>query len=254
MIDIKKAEQEFKKYTSNYDMNESHLYRKITHTFRVEKLCENIATSLRMNEEEINLAKLIGLLHDIGRFEQYTRYKTYNDHQSIDHADFGVQVLEKDNYLRKYIETDKYDEVILKAIKNHNKYDIANDVNEEERIFCQIIRDADKLDIMYQATCEFWKNDIEDMEKQTISTKALEQFMSKQVVNKKYTNYNIDRIVVIFAFIYDFNFDGSYKIIKENDYINKMMDRFDFKNEETRKQMELMKNIANEYIENKVQN
>lgn len=254
MIDIKKAEEEFKNYTSNYDMKESHIERKVRHTFRVEEICEKLAILLNMSEEEINLAKLIGLLHDIGRFEQYTKYKTYDDLKSIDHANLGVEILRKDNYIRRYIQTDKYDNIILKAIENHNKYCISKDVNEEERIFCEIIRDADKLDIMYEATCEFWVNDIEEMEKQEIHPKVLEQFMLQQVVDKKYITKNVDinRIIVILAFIYDFYINVSYKIIKENDYINNMMRRFDFKNEETRNQMKLMQEKTNDYIENRI--
>ena len=252
MIDIEKAEEEFKIYTSNYNMDESHIVRKVYHTFRVEELCGKIAMSLGLSEEEINVAKIIGLLHDIARFEQYTRYKTYDDFKNIDHGDFGVEILENSSYIRKYIKTEKYDHIILKAIKNHNKYAIGNDVNEREKVFCQIIRDADKLDIIYQATNQMWKDKIEDMEAQVISSKVLQQFLTKQVVDKKYIDYDIDRVVVVFAFIYDFNFNGSYKIIKENDYLDKIIDRFNFKKEETKKQMEEIRKLANEYIENKI--
>lgn len=247
MIDIKKAKEEFKKYTSNYDMSNSNIERKVRHTFRVEKQCEKIAISLGMNEEEINLAKLIGLLHDIARFEQYTRYKTYDDSKSIDHGDFGVEILEKDNYIRKYIKTDKYDNIILKAIENHNKYDIEANLNAKQKIFSKIIRDADKLDIMYEATCEFWISNIKEIEKQKINSKVLEQFMLQQLVNKNYIKNDIDRIIVILAFIYDLNLKNSYKIIKDNDYINKILDRFDFK-DETRKQVEEIRKIAKDYI------
>lgn len=175
MINIKKAEEEFKNYSDKYIIDER-IQRKISHTFRVAKLCEEIAISIGMNLKEINLAKLIGLLHDIARFEQYTEYKTFDDYKSIDHGDFGVEILKENNYIRKYIENDNYDELILKAIKNHNKYAIDNNVDKKEKIFCQIIRDADKLDIMYQATYGTWKENIKEIEKQSISSKVLEQF------------------------------------------------------------------------------
>lgn len=253
MIDIKKAEEEFKRYINNYDMNESHIERKVRHTFRVERICEELAILLNMSEEEINLAKLIGLLHDVGRFEQYTRYKTYDDIKSIDHANLGVEILEKDNFIRRYIETKQYDDTILKAIKYHNKYAIGNDVNEEEKLFCKIIRDADKLDIMYQATCETWKEIIKDIEKQEISPKVYEQFIEKQLIDRYNVKNDIDRVVVDIAFIYDYNFKENYKIIKENNYINKTIERFNFKKDVTKKQMEEIKNIANKYINNKLE-
>ena len=57
----------------------------------------SIASSIGLNEEKINLAKLIGLLHDIARFEQYTRYQTFRDIESIDHGNLGAEILQQDN-------------------------------------------------------------------------------------------------------------------------------------------------------------
>ena len=254
MIDIKKAEQEFKRYTSNYDMNESHIERKVRHTFRVVKLCEKIAYSIGLNADKINLAKLIGLLHDIARFEQYTRYKTYDDLNNIDHAELAVEILKKDDYIRKYVETDQYDDIILKSIKYHNKYAIGNDVSEEEKLFCKIIRDADKLDIMYQATCETWKERIKYIEEQEISPKVYEQFIKNELIDRNNVKNDIDKVVVDIAFIYDYNFKENYKIIKNNNYINNTIDRFNYKEEKTKKQMEIIRKIANDYIEEQINN
>ena len=252
MIDIKKAEEEFKRYTSKYDMNESHISRKVYHTARVEELCEKIAVSLKMSEEDVNLAKLIGLLHDIARFEQYTIYKTYDDRKSIDHGNFGVDILEKDNYIRKYIETDEYDEIILKAIKNHNKYEIETGMSEREILFCKIIRDADKLDIIYQATFESWVNDIKKIEGQSITQEVINDFNAESTINRINVKEIIDRIVVIVAFIYDLNFKESYKILNEKHYINKIFARFNFEKEETKTQMEQIQKTANDYISGKM--
>lgn len=251
MIDIKKAEQEFRNYTSDFDMKESHIERKVRHTFRVEELCEKIAISIGMNEEDINLAKLIGLLHDIGRFKQYTIYSSYADEKTIDHGDFGVEILKKDNYIRKYVETNEYDEIILKAIKNHNKYEIESNLDEKEEMFSKIIRDADKIDIMHEATCEFWKNEEDIINKQQVSTKVMEQFMAKEVVDNKKAKEKIDGVIRTIAFIYDLNFKKSYEIIKENKYIDKIINRFNFENGDTKKQMEEIKKLANEYIDDK---
>lgn len=248
MINLKEAEKEFVNYTSNFDLTEQHIERKVRHTFRVEEICEEIAKLLELDEEKIDLAKLIGLLHDIGRFEQYTRYKTYEDFRSIDHANLGVDILEKDNYIKKYIETEEFDKIIKKAIYNHNKYSIEEDLDEETEIFCKIIRDADKIDIMYEATCEFWKDNIQDIEKQFVSKKVYEQFMNKQIIDKRYVENYLDGVIVNIALIFDFNFKYSYNLIKEKNYINKTLDRFNFKNEKTKEEIKLIRKIANDYI------
>ena len=55
MIDIIKAEEEFKKYANKYDMNEEKNLMKFYHTFRVEEICKKLAISLEMDEDEIKL-------------------------------------------------------------------------------------------------------------------------------------------------------------------------------------------------------
>ncbi|UQT40564.1 HD domain-containing protein [Acidaminococcus intestini] len=66
---------------------------KYAHSLRVAALSERIAQSLSMEKEDIDLAWLIGILHDIGRFEQLRRYQTFFDYRSMDHAKYGVHVL-----------------------------------------------------------------------------------------------------------------------------------------------------------------
>ena len=48
----------------------------------------------------------------------------------------------------------------------------------------------------------------------------------------------------------DVNFRESYKILNEKDYINKILDRFNFEKEETKEQMSLIRKRANDYIDN----
>ena len=126
MIDLLNAKKEFKKYMGNYDLVNSEIERKVGHSYRVAEISGEIARSLNLTDEEIELATLIGLLHDIGRFEQQTRYGTYDDTYSIDHGKLGVEILEENNYVRNYIKDDKYDNIIKTSIYNHNKYDIEN--------------------------------------------------------------------------------------------------------------------------------
>ena len=78
MIDLEKAKIEFEKYVDHYDSNNSNVRRKINHSYRVVKVAETIAKSLKLSIEDIKLVKLIALLHDIGRFEQIKKYNTFS--------------------------------------------------------------------------------------------------------------------------------------------------------------------------------
>ena len=99
---MKEAEELFMKYTSSYKKYGPKIDLKISHTVRVENLCIEIANSLNLTKEEVDLAAYCGLLHDIGRFEQWKRYGTYEDRKSIDHGNLGVDLLKENNLIKKY--------------------------------------------------------------------------------------------------------------------------------------------------------
>ena len=125
---------------------------KVNHTMRVMELCGLIAESLKLSKEDIELAKTCGLVHDIARFEQWKRYQTFADIESIDHGDFGVEILKENDFIRKFNKDEKLDNLILKTVKNHNKYKLEENLSEREKLFCNIVRDADKIDILYLYT------------------------------------------------------------------------------------------------------
>ena len=124
MIDLKKVKLVFNEYVNNYDQNDDKVILKISHTYRVMERCQEIAASLNLDDENIQLAGLIGLLHDIGRFEQLKRYQSFIDSQTIDHANLGVTILFDDNLIEKFEIDKKYYPIIKTAIYNHNKYEI----------------------------------------------------------------------------------------------------------------------------------
>lgn len=247
IIDIMKAKEEFIKYTQNYNLKDLHINGKQNYSIRVMEISKQIAEGLKLKEEEIELAKLIGLLHDIARFEQYTRYGTFKDALSIDHGDLGVEILNKD--IRKYINTNKYDEIIKIVIKNHNKYKIQEGLTKEQELFAKIVRDADKIDIIYESIDIFWKGKEDEIEKSEISKDVFLQFKNKKQIQRKNKQTEIDNVVSVIAFIFDINFKTSFEIIKNNDYINKVIDRYNIKNQKTKEELEEIRKIANEYIE-----
>lgn len=251
MIDILNAEMEFLKYTEQFDLNNQHIKGKQEHSLRVMEISKRIAESLQLNKEEVELAMLIGVLHDIARFEQYTIYGTFRDFDSIDHGDYGVQILEKD--IRKYIKVNKYDEIIRKAVKNHNKYKIEEGLSREEELFAKIIRDADKIDIIYEAVETFWKEekDVIEIENGKLSDKMLKDFYSYRVSNSLNSVSKADHILRYSSFIFDIYFKCSFEILKENDNLNKMINRFNYQRPETREEMNRIKQFVNDYIKEK---
>ena len=248
-IDIEKTKKEFSSFTEKYVRQCPVVASKVSHSFRVMEISNLIAKKMNLNEEDIEIATLIGLLHDIARFEQYTKYGTYSDVDSIDHGDYGVEILNKD--IRKYVDTDKYDTLIKTAIKNHNKFEIEPGLNERELFFCKLIRDADKVDILYEATYMFWDG-IEDQENNSeLNKKVYECFCKyktiKRVKGENYEDFN--KVITTSAFVFDINFEETFEIIYKEDYINRILDRFNYKHSEIQ---ENVRTISNNYIKNKV--
>ena len=251
-IDLEKAREEFLKYTENYNLEDENIKRKQQHSLRVMAISQKIATKIGLTQEEIEIATLIGLLHDIGRFKQYTEIGLGDNIEGFDHGDYGAKILEKD--IRKYISDSKYDNIIIKAVKNHNKFAIEEGLTKQEMLFAKIIRDADKIDILYESVYIFYKGKEKQVNKSILSEKIYNQFIDEKLIMKE-KNVRlkfVEDIACIMAFIYDINFRASFEILKEKDYINKILDRYDFEDKETKEKTEEIRKIANKYINKKV--
>lgn len=249
-MNLEKSIEEFIKYTEEYDLNNENIERKQKHSIRVMKISKKIAEKLNLTQEEIDIATLIGLLHDIARFEQYTKYHTFKDIDSIDHGDLGVEILNRD--IRKYIETDKYDEIIKLAVKNHNKYKIQQGLNSKQELFAQIIRDADKIDILYESVEMFWKENEKEVEESDISPKVFEEFLNSVQIKVTDRKTPMDSVISTIAFIFDINFKISFEILETEDYINKILDRYKIKDLKTKEKVEKIREIAKLYIRQKL--
>lgn len=256
MIDIKQASMAFKEYVMPYDITNPKIELKIKHTFRTVEVAKKIAKDLNLNEEQILLAQLISLLHDIGRFEQIRIYNTFTDKDSIDHADLGVKILFKDGLIRKFIKETKYDDIIYKAVKNHNKFKIEEGLSKEELLQAKIVRDADKTDIFAVFVDDIEKNrdvlyNYKEMAKQRISPKIMQDFEKYQQSNRDLFVRDIDGYINIISFIFDYNFLTGLKIIQENKYIERTMKPICIY-DDTKEQMQKVIDIANTYIEERI--
>jgi len=132
-------------FRSHHAEDQKNIDIKIEHSHRVCEAVLEIGRSTGLNGAELNLAEAAALFHDIGRFEQYRRYKTFSDHRSVNHAELGVRILEENHVLQEVPEPAR--EILLRAISNHNRLAIPEGESETIRFFSRLVRDADKLDI-----------------------------------------------------------------------------------------------------------
>ena len=243
----------FKKYTDSYIPLSHMCILKVNHTMRVMELCGLIAESLKLSKEDIELAKTCGLVHDIARFEQWKRYQTFADIESIDHGDFGVEVLKENDFIRKFNKDEKLDNLILKTVKNHNKYKIEEDLSEREKLFCNIVRDADKIDILYLYTIEEISLNTND---EDFSDDVYDYFLKKKLIPRSLKKTKADMLAVSLGFVFDFNFPISYQILRNRKYYDKEIEIYINKsnNEEFNEKLENLKNVINKYIDGRCNN
>lgn len=245
-MNIDHAKEEFYNYVKKYNLKNNKIKLKYDHSLRVCDLSMELATFLNLSSEDIFIAGLIGLLHDLGRFEQVKLYDSWNDAKTFDHAEWAIKVLFEDNLIRTFIDSNLYDDIIKKAIFSHNKFILPESYDDKQLLFAKIIRDADKLDIFYLVVT---KQIIYDIKNEVISEKVLEAVNNKQSVNIKDIKSDLDAFICYLALIHDLNIKYSFYIVKKEDYINKMINTISLKDENTRMILNDIKNKLYNYVE-----
>ena len=206
--------EEFEKYISGYDLDQGYIKLKHDHSIRVMELMEKYAKLLGYNEEDIEIAKLIGLLHDIGRFEQYKVFGSDVDHKTVDHADHSVVQLFEKNEIELFTDKKDWYPIIEFAIKNHNKWQLAETNDKRVEKFAKLIRDIDKLDIVYLLGVlgiGLYKN-VDD----EITPEVREFINNHETVNVTYCNNPNDWTAAQFAFVFNIYNDVILEEYKEN--------------------------------------
>ena len=126
--------------------------RKIVHTREVAKNSLYLAKSLDFSEYDSDLAWAIGYLHDFARFGQAVLTQSFKDSDKYNHAFNGASLLFDYGMIEGIIENydDICDEdkiVMKKAIYHHGDLTLPEGLTAREKLFCEIIREADKIDI-----------------------------------------------------------------------------------------------------------
>ncbi len=249
--DLRKAEEIFREYISNYDIQDKMIKTKVKHSYKVEQLALQLAEKCGLDQEDIILQGIIGLFHDIGRFEQARIYHCFRDFETVDHADLGAQILEEEKLLYGILSQQEY-EILRKAIQNHNKYAIASGLTDRELIHAKIIRDADKIDILRLRAEHDEDEGIgilkDEIEKSRISDYAFHTFMSHEMIDAKKRETALDGVLTLFCFLFDLNLHASKQIILENDYLRRIVKAYTFESYETKEQIDRILMESERYL------
>jgi len=196
------------------------------HSQQVAANCSTIGKALDLNEEELSMARLIALLHDIGRYHQIINHTTNGENsRAADHAESGIDIITNFDTFKDLNEAEQ--RILTTVIWNHNKPEIPKKEDRYVVFYLKLLRDADKIDSM-RITTEF----LGDMKKKQ-NVVLNKNFIDKPVVHKsvyeaiiKETIPPKDSIMTLYEYIlfqlswvFDINFRKSYHILNNKQYV-----------------------------------
>jgi len=221
------------------------------------RTCEEmlyLAGELGLADNQKRIAEVIALFHDIGRFEQFVRYRTYNDGRSMNHCLLGLEVLGETKVLDGVERKER--ELIEKAIEYHGLKELPGDLDGELLLFSKLIRDADKLDALYVVT-EYYRQyrdnpqefmlKLEFPDMQGYSAELVEKILRGRQIDYGEVRTLNDAKLLQLGWVYDVNFTVVLKRIKQRRFLEMLIDFLP----ETR-DIERVKEKIFEYVDSKI--
>lgn len=250
-MDLSYARKVFEEYLDSYDRSDDKIQLKIIHTYGVVAQSSEIARRMHLSQEDTELAQLIALLHDIGRFEQLKRFDSFEP-ETMDHAEYGVKVLFEEHMIRRFVEECRLDPIIRTAILKHSDYQLEGITDERTLLHAKMIRDADKLD-----NCRVkLTDDLETLmgaSAETIGSQKITPliydtvFQNRCILSKDRVTL-MDYWVSYIAYFYDINFRESLDIIEEENWLTRIIRRIPYSDPQTARQMNEIEEHMGDFI------
>ncbi len=224
----------FAVYTSSFKFAEEgdqkNIRLKERHTHEVCRNIVLIARGSSLADGKLMLAELIGLFHDVGRFPQYEKYKTFRDSISENHAALGASILSEKGILERLSEEER--DLVLSSVKFHNALAMPDLANDEARLFLKLIRDADKLDI-WRVFVEYYESEEEDRASAVglglpddpgYSGDALSYIFKEQVAPLSCLRNLNDFKLTQLSWVFDLNFRETFRLLQERGYVDRILE------------------------------
>ncbi|MGD9018122.1 MAG: HD domain-containing protein [Desulfobacterales bacterium] len=200
------------------------------HSLRVCGLSIRLGRSLDLEGSDMLVAGAIGLLHDIGRFDQYRHYQTFSDHRSVDHGGLAAKIVRLSNapgllppHARPWIDA---------AIYHHNKFALPDSLTGESLLFTRLIRDADKIDIIGIVARDLQGKmpmpagiDPTDPAAGDMPSEGILSALSAgSTADYRLACTATDHLLLRLGWVYDLNFRESFRILVRRGYLDALVD------------------------------
>jgi len=234
-----KQSEEFKAWFDDYvagfyeadEFVNANLKLKEEHSRRTCEEMLYLAGELGLAGNQRRIAEVIALFHDIGRFKQFVKYRTYNDPRSVNHCLLGLEVLNETKVLDGIERKER--QLIEKAIEYHGRKELPRDLDGECLLFSKLIRDADKLDVFYVVT-EYYKQyrlnpqefmlELEFPDEPGYSAQVVEEILCGRLLDYNRLRTLNDMKLMQLGWVYDVNFTATLKRIRQRKFLEKILD------------------------------
>ena len=230
--DLIRLQQWFDKYvTSFYDLEPDGLRNiilKKEHTMQVVAGMASIAAGERLNKEETMIASTVALLHDVGRFPQYRRWRTFRDSDSDNHARLSLEVIRSEQLLGNLTDDERL--LIEEAVRFHNLLALPEQIESPTDRYIKLIRDADKLDI-WRVFLEYYQLPEEQRasavglgfpDRPEVTPECLDALSSGKIVRLEQARVLNDFKLLQISWVYDLNFDTTRRLLLEREYLPRL--------------------------------
>lgn len=238
----------FEQYVRKYDMNNINIKAKYFHSLKVMEISKDLASGLGIfSEEEIAVCEFIGLFHEIGNFSKTPNYHIDEDNE--DSYEKTIDILFNKGLIREISKDNKYDNIIKMALFAYDKNGFPSDIDEKTKHICAIIKDAHNLDSFRL----FVNYPYVDTRINTYPNNLVyEEFKKFKTISPKMSESSSDTVLVVLSKMYSFNYRYSYYLLKQNNYIDKMLDSLTFKDEEIENFYKQVMLVLNNYIDKRI--
>lgn len=196
---------------------------KEAHTARVGAAMARITAGLSLPENTRRLAAIIALFHDLGRFPQYQRYRTFRDPDSENHAALSLRELHQHRVLQALPRAER--QLIGRAIIFHNRRCLPGHLDAATLLLSRLIRDADKVDILHLMAKEFERPDalrnpvvrLGLAAEQGVRDEVYRALFAGEIMSYTELRSTDEFKVLQMSWVFDINFRPTFEILRERD-------------------------------------
>jgi HD domain len=219
----------FEKYVQTYNDIDGEGFRnillKVEHTRKVCEVMELLATGEGLTPDEARIAAAVALLHDVGRFPQFRRWRTFRDSDSDNHARLGIEVIREQGILKELPATERL--LIEEAVRFHNLLALPLRFASPTTLFIRLIRDADKLDI-WRVFLDYFRQP-EDLRPSAVTLgfpdlpevtpACVVELAAGRVIRLEDVRVLNDFKLLQISWVYDLNFRSAYSLLQRRGHI-----------------------------------